>query len=85
MTYETFPDAEPLDPEAYAELNADADWKHLITEIDGQFYNDEDLWHCVECSEPFVEKASLDDNGHCALCAQDIADEATHQRQERPW
>lgn len=85
MTYETFPDAEPLTPEEYAELNADQEWAHLITEIDGKFYNDEDLWHCVECSEPFIETASINDDGHCELCAQDLIDEATHQRQERPW
>ena len=84
MAYETFPDAEPLTPEEYAELNAEKEWAHLITEIDGKFYNDDDLWHCVECFEPSAERALLID-GYCALCAQDIADEATHQRQERPW
>jgi len=29
MTYETFPDAEPLTPEEYAELNADQEWRIL--------------------------------------------------------
>jgi hypothetical protein len=85
MTFETFPDAQPLDPQEYAELNANDDWKHLITEIDGKFYSDEDLYKCAECSEPFAEKASLDDDGHCHLCADDLAAEAKHQQQERPW
>jgi len=85
MSFDTYPDAEPLTPEEYAELNADKEWAHLITEIDGKFYSDEDLYHCAECSEPFAEKASLDDDGHCELCADDLAAEADHQRQERPW
>ena len=85
MTFETYPDAEPLTPEAYAELNADKEWAHLITEIEGKFYNDEDLYHCAECDEPFIEYALTDDDGHCQLCADDLAAEAKHQQQERPW
>jgi hypothetical protein len=85
MTYETFPDAQPLDPEEYHELQMNNDWAHLIIEIDGKFYSDEDLYKCAECSEPFAEKASLDDDGHCQLCADDLAAEAKHQQQERPW
>lgn len=84
MTYETFPDAEPLDPEAYAELNADENWKHLITEIDGKFYNEEDLYRCEECDDTFIEHALLIE-GHCQLCADDLAAEAKHQQQERLW
>lgn len=85
MAYETFPDAQPLDPEEYATLNANEDWKHLITEIDGKFYNGEDLWNCVECDDTFIEHALLNDDGHCALCADDLAAEARHQKQERHW
>lgn len=82
MTYETFPDAQPLDPDEYAELNANENWKHLITEIDGKFYNADDLWHCEECEAPFPERALLDDLSHCELCAQDIAENDRHIRQE---
>ena len=85
MAFDTYPDAQNLTPEEYRELQMNNDWAHLITEIDGKFYNDEDLYHCVECSEPFAEKALLDDDGHCELCADDLAAEADHQRQERPW
>jgi len=85
MAFETFPDAQPLTPEEYHELQMNNDWAHLITEIDGKFYNDEDLYKCVECSEPFAEKVNINDDGHCELCAQDLIDEADHQRQERPW
>jgi formylmethanofuran dehydrogenase subunit E len=61
------------------------DWAHLIIEIDGKFYNDEDLYKCAECSEPFAEKASINDDCHCQLCADDLAAENKHQQQERPW
>ncbi len=85
MAYETFPDAQPLDPEEYAELNANDDWKHLITEIDGKYYNEEDLYRCDECDDTFIEHALLNDDGHCQLCADDLAAESKHQQQERPW
>lgn len=85
MTFETFPDAQPLDPEEYAELNANEDWKHLITEIDGKFYSEDDLYRCDNCDDTFTEHALLNDDGHCALCAADLAAEAKHQQQERPW
>jgi hypothetical protein len=85
MSFDTYPDAQPLTPEEYHELQIDNDWAHLIIEIDGKFYNDENIYHCAECDAPFAEKASLDDDGHCQLCADDLAAEAKHQRQERPW
>lgn len=77
--------AEPLTPDEHHELKMNKDWAHLIIEIDGKFYNDDDLWHCAECEEPFFDKTSLDDDDNCQLCADDLAAEAKHQQQERPW
>ena len=82
--YET-PIAEPLDPEEYAELNTNENWKHLITEIDGKFYNAENLYNCQSCDASFIDIAELDDIGNCELCAADLQLESDHIKSERLW
>jgi hypothetical protein len=85
MQWYSTPIAEELDPEELAELNANEEWKHLITEIDGKFYNAETLYNCQSCDASFIDTAELDDIGNCELCAADLALESDHIKSERLW
>ena len=80
--YQQFPIAEELDPEELAELLNNRDWKHLITELDGKYYNEETLYFCETCEQAVIDHDDLDDNENCELCATDLEAEANHIRQE---
>lgn len=72
----------PLDEEGLGELIEEG-WHELIIYVDGQPYNEEDLFHCCGCELMFPDRWELDDEYLCPDCATEAREEARHMKELR--
>ena len=76
--------AEPIDNEEFGDL-VEAGFDDLLIIIDGELYNLEDLHGCDCCEVVFADRADLDADSLCQVCAEEARLEREEVQSLRRW